>query len=104
MRKHVFFFFLLIDQIVYIVGVFFIKMPTNFDNFPKLATRGQQVRIRIFGGAEPDSWKNIGIVTGIQLDTQLTEMNHNKIQIYRILVDFGDEDTASVLPYILKLV
>jgi len=77
-------------------------MPTNFDNTPKLATCGQQVRIKTFRGVEPDSWKNIGIVRGIELDTQLTAMNHRDIQVYRIVVDFGDI-TASVLPCILKV-
>lgn len=78
-------------------------MPTNFDQSPKLATCGQQVCLKTFGGCEPDSWKNTGIVVGIELDTQLTAMNCRNIQIYRILVDFGDKDIGSVLPCILKI-
>ena len=79
-------------------------MPTNFDPTPKLATCGQRVRIKTFVGGEPASWKNIGLVTGIELDRQLTAMNQKHIQIYRISVDFGDGQIASVLPLILSLV
>ena len=78
-------------------------MPTNFDQNPKLATRGQHVRIKEFGGIEPDSWKNVGVVTGIELDTYLTSMNKKGIQRYRILVDFGDGKIASLLPCLLKV-
>lgn len=79
------------------------NMPTNFNGNFKLATRGQSVRIKEFGGAEPDSWKGVGIVTGVELDVELTKMNNKGIQKYRILVDFGDGKIASVLPCILKV-
>ena len=90
------------------------KMPTNFDHNPKLATRGQQVRLKSFGhpdgpsakwsGIEPASWQRIGKVKGIELDHNLTEMNGKGIQKYRILIDFGDGSIASILPCILKAV
>jgi len=79
-------------------------MPTNFDHDAKLATRGQRVRITDFGGVEPASWNNVGVVRGITLDRVLTSMNQKGIQKYRILVDFGDGEIASVLPCILKSV
>ena len=47
-------------------------MPTNFDHNPKLATRGQQVRLKSFGhpdgprstwsGTEPEAWQRVGNV------------------------------------------
>jgi hypothetical protein len=87
-------------------------MPTNFDHNHKLATRGQQVRLKSFGhpdgprstwsGTEPEPWQHAGTVKGIELDPILTEMNGKNIQIYRILIDFGDGPIASVLPCILK--
>tara|TARA_B100000780_G_C21113055_1_gene449994 strand:+ start:2138 stop:2437 length:300 start_codon:yes stop_codon:yes gene_type:complete len=90
------------------------KMPTNFDHNPKIATRGQQVRLKSFGhpdgprstwsGIEPESWQRVGKVKGIELDQNLTEMNGKDIQKYRILVDFGDGSIASILPCILKTV
>jgi len=89
-------------------------MPTNFDHNHKLATRGQQVRLKSFGhsdgprstwsGIEPSSWQRVGTVKGIELDHNLTEMNGKGIQKYRILIDFGDGSTASILPCILKTV
>lgn len=90
------------------------RMPTNFDHNPKLATRGQQVRLKSFGGAqgnsptwtgvEPATWLRVGTVQGIELDHILTEMNDKGIQKYRILIDFGDGSIASLLPCILKSV
>ena len=90
------------------------KMPTNFDHNPKLATRGQKVRIKSFGhpegprstwsGVEPETWRRVGIVKGIELDHNLSEINSNGTQLYRIIIDFGDGETASVLPCILKSV
>lgn len=79
------------------------EMPTNIDGNPELATRGQNVRIKEFGGAEPDSWKGVGIVQGIELDVEISKLNNKGIQKYRILVDFGDGKIASLLPCILKV-
>lgn len=78
-------------------------MPTNFDNCIALATRGSKVRVKCVSGLEPESWKEIGTVAGIKLDKVLSQMNEKNIQMYRILVDFGDGKMASVLPRILKL-
>lgn len=89
-------------------------MPTNFDHNHKLATLGQQVRLKSFGhpdgprstwsGIEPESWQRVGTVKGITLDPFLTQMNDKGIQKYRILIDFGDGCIASILPCILKAV
>ena len=81
--------------------IFFDAMPTNFDHAPKLSTCGQRVRIK---KNRDNLWQNVGIVIGIELDTQLTAMNCRNIQMYRILVDFGETELASVLPCILTLV
>jgi hypothetical protein len=78
-------------------------MPTNFDHCIALATRGSKVRVKCVSSLEPESWKEIGTVTGIKLDKVLSQMNEKNIQMYRILVDFGDGKMASVLPCILKL-
>ena len=78
-------------------------MPTNFDDTPWLATRGQCVCLTSFCPTMyPRIWEKTGVVTGISLDKGLTPMNKKNIQIYRILVDFGDGNIASVLPCILK--
>jgi hypothetical protein len=80
-------------------------MPTNFDNTPWLATRNQRVRINCFCSiTHLPIWANIGVVSGISLDKTLTQMNKKNIQVYRILVDFGDGKIASILPRILKRV
>ena len=59
------------------------KMPTNFDHNPKLATRGQQVRLKSFGhpdgprstwsGTEPEAWQRVGNVRGIEIDPFLSD-------------------------------
>ena len=80
-------------------------MPTNFDEKPCLATRGQHVRFKFYWEAfhQPE-WQNIGIVRGIKLDKDLTRMNKINKQIYRILVDFGNDQIASMLPCVLEKV
>ena len=78
-------------------------MATNFDLYPWVATRGQRVRLNCFNvDLHPKEWENVGIVTGITLDRVLTSMNKKNVNVYRISVDVGHDEVASVLPYILK--
>ena len=74
-------------------------MATNFDSKTWAATTGQRVTVKECNG--PESWKSIGIVKGLERDIVLTSMNKKNIQVYRILVDFGDDKLASLLPGIL---
>jgi len=77
-------------------------MQTNFDDTPWLATQGQCVHMNCFNSQyHPPSWANVGIVVGISLDRLLTSMNYKNRQMYRILVNFGDGEIASLLPCIL---
>jgi len=75
-------------------------MSTNFDSKTWAATTGQRVILNECSG--PESWKGVGIVKGIEHDSQLSSMNKKNIQMYRILVDFGDGKIASLLPCLLK--
>ena len=75
-------------------------MSTNFDSKTWAATTGQRVTIADGNGQE--SWKGVGIVKGIEHDIILSSMNKKNIQMYRILVDFGDDKLASLLPRLLK--
>lgn len=76
-------------------------MATNFDTQHWAATNGQCVLLRECSLVSA-SWNGIGIVRGIEHDHLLSLMNKKNLQIYRILVDFGDEKLASVLPRLLK--
>ena len=78
-------------------------MPTNFDHCIALATRGSKVQLKTVSNIERESWTGTGLVKGIKMDKVLSGMNKKNIQMYRILVDFGDGEIASVLPCILKL-
>lgn len=85
----------------------YVVMKTNIDKRPWVATSGCRVRIR---GRQtekwrkhvPTSWSREGIVRGLELDIDLTEMNKIGIRVYRILVDFGDHKVASLLPCLLR--
>jgi hypothetical protein len=76
-------------------------MATNFDTKHWAATNGQRVVLREWHGV-PASGNGVGTVRGIEHDLMLSSMNKKNIQMYRILVDFGDEKLASVLPCLLK--
>jgi len=87
------------------------NMPTNLDNIEWVATTGQRVKVKPWVTPPPDhdtrsQWKGIGIVRGIELDNLLTGLNlkSKNIQVYRILVDFGNDELASVLPPLLEKV
>ena len=75
-------------------------MRTNIDYDPVIASRGTRVQFKPFQLTEdvPKSWLGIGTVVGLCKDPLLTEMNRRNIIIYRILIDFGDDSPASVLP------
>lgn len=80
-------------------------MSTNFDSKTWAATTGQRVILNeciLNESSGPESWKGVGIVKGIEHDSQLSSMNKKNIQMYRILVDFGDGKIASLLPCLLK--
>jgi hypothetical protein len=79
-------------------------MPCNIDHDPCIATRGLRVRFKscqLMDDA-PESWLGIGTVLGLQKDPVLTQMNKKNMTVYRILIDFGDETPASVLPSIIE--
>jgi len=79
-------------------------MPCNIDHDPCIAARGIRVRFKpnqLMDDA-PQSWLGIGTVLGLKKDHDLTKMNQKNIIVYRILVDFGDKEPASVLPCTLK--
>ena len=48
------------------------------------------------------TFTKLSVACPIILDKFLTPMNKKNIQMYRILVDFGGVEHASVLPSILK--
>ena len=79
-------------------------MPCNIDDDPCMAARGIRVRFKPNQLTEdaPESWLGTGTVLGLKKDTLLTQMNRKNIIVYRILVDFGDKEPASVLPCTLK--
>lgn len=79
-------------------------MPCNIDNDPCIAARGISVCFKPNQLTEdaPDSWLGTGTVLGLKKDHELTKMNRKNIIVYRILVDFGDNEPASVLPCTLK--
>lgn len=75
-------------------------MRTNIDYDPVIASCGTRVQFKPgqLTGDVPKSWLGTGIVVGLCKDPQLTEMNCRNMVVYRILIDFGDESPASVLP------
>ena len=79
-------------------------MPCNIDHDPCIATRGCCVRFKPLQLTDeaPKSWLGVGKVLGLKKDPELTQMNKKNIIVYRILVDFGDETPASVLPCIIE--
>ena len=89
-----------------------IHKPSNIDDRPKLAIKGQRVYIEHFNDGYNSKWDGIGIISDIILDEDLTLFLCNqqgsykrKIQkIYRIVVDFGDGNLASLLPNCLSCV
>lgn len=76
---------------------------SNLDLIQWTPIRGKKVIFNTseWRNVEPIQWKNIGTVIGIELDKELTSMNRKNIKMYRIHVDFGHPEIASLLPQLL---
>ena len=72
-------------------------MTTNFDYNIQLATNGQRICLSY-------DYLMTGVITGIELDKRLTPFNNKNINIYRILIEWDNGTTGSVLPRILKTI
>ena len=81
-------------------------MATNWGEQPWVVTNSTKVRLKreYHRSSTSSSWVGVGTVVGMEKDVVLTELNRKNLQVYRVNVDFGNGEVASLLPETLRRV